>query len=67
MSFPKFKKQNSVNFVELTAKYYKWLTDGALMKKRFQVDLDFQKAHETILRNTLTTIKLVTHKLVKSV
>ena len=66
-SFPKFKKQNSVNFVELTATYYKWLTDGALMKKRFQVDLDFQKAHETILRNTITTIKLVTHKLVKSV
>lgn len=65
-SFPNFKKSNDVNLIELTSKYYKWLTDGDLMKNNFQVTLEFQKGHETILRNTLTTIKLVSHKLVKS-
>lgn len=65
-SFPKFKKYNNVNFVELTSKYYKWLTDGDFMKTDFQVTLDFQKSHETILRNTLTTMKIVCHKLIKS-
>lgn len=65
-TFPHFKKSNDVNLVELTSKYYKWLTDGELMKNNFQVTLEFQKAHETMLRNTLTKIKLVSHKLVKS-
>lgn len=66
-SFPKFKKENDVNLIELTTTYYKWLTDGDLMKNDFQITLDYQKEHETILRNTIKPIKLVIHKLVKVV
>ena len=66
-SFPDFKKNNTVNLIELTSMYYKWLTDGEFMTKGFQVSSEFQKAHETKLRHTLTTIKLVSHKLAKSI
>lgn len=66
-SFPKFKNSNDVNLVEITTPYYKWLTDESMMKKDFRVDIDFQKMHETKLRNTISNLRIVTHKLVKSI
>lgn len=67
-SFPNFNKNNEGLLVRLTTGYYKWLTGGVFMtKKSFSVDLDFQKKHETELRNTIKSLKLLKHKLVKSV
>lgn len=67
-SFPKFNKSNVDILVRLTTGYYKWLTGGNLMnQKNFTVDLNFQKEHETVLRNTIKSLKLLKHQLVKSV
>lgn len=67
-SFPKFNKKNEDILLRLTTGYYKWLTGGDFMtKKNFTVDLNFQKEHETVLRNTIKSLKLLKHQLVKSV
>lgn len=67
-SFPKFNKKNEDILLRLTTGYYKWLTGGDFMtKKNFTVNLNFQKEHETVLRNTIKSLKLLKHQLVKSV
>ncbi len=67
-SFPKFSKKNEDILLRRTTGYYKWLTGGDLMtKKNFIVDLNFKKEHETVLRNTIKSLKILKHQLVKSV
>lgn len=66
-SFPKFlENSKDTNLVDLTTKYYKWVTGGDFFEeKMFAVTTEFIKNHETILYNTTSSIKLITHKLIK--
>ena len=66
-SFPKFsKKEDDVDLVKLTTKYYKWVTGGEFIEeKKFVVTTEFLKKHETSLYNTTSSIKLIIHKLIK--
>ena len=66
-SFPKFsKKTKDTNLMELTTKYYKWVTGGEFFEeKKFVVTTEFLKNHETSLYNTTSSIKLIIHKLIK--
>lgn len=49
----------------ITRPYWKWVTDGELMKKDFKFTPTYMKGHETKLSNVITQIKLVIHQLVK--
>lgn len=66
-SFPEFlKKVDDVDLLKLTSKYYKWVTGGDFFEdEKFKVLTEFVKNHETYLYNTLSSIKLITHKLVR--
>ena len=66
-SFPEFlKKVDDVDLLKLTSKYYKWVTGGDFFEdEKFKVSTEFVKNHETYLYNTLSSIKLITHKLVR--
>lgn len=65
-SMPSFQKYNNDNLVEMTSNYYKWLTDGDIMNDpTFQISVNFQKEHETKVRQTLTALKIFMHKIVK--
>ena len=66
-SFPKFLvKAKDVNLLELTTKYYKWVTGGEFVdEQNFTVTTEFLKEHETSLYNTTSSIKLIIHKLIK--
>ena len=66
-SFPLFlKKVNDADLLKITTTYYKWVTGGELFEKQdFQITTDFLKKHETSLYNTISSIKLIVHKLVR--
>lgn len=68
-SFPNFSKTiGDGKLVSITDPYYKWLTGGDLMENsKFEVSSSFMKEHETYLNNTISSIKLLIHQLVKSI
>ena len=60
-SFPSF----SLDIEKITTSYYKGITGGKLQFSDFQIDNSYQKEHETKLRNTITEIRLIIHRLIK--
>ncbi len=65
-SFPDFLKDKS-EIQNLTTSYWKWLTDGDMQEADFQISQSFMKAHETEYRKTISNIKMIVHRLIKSV
>ena len=64
-SFPKFlEDKNAIQ--NLSTSYWKWLTDGEMQEVDFVVSQPFLKDHETRLRKTISDIRLVIHRLIKS-
>ena len=66
-SFPKFLKKEEKEIQNLLTPYWKWLTDGDMQEANFAISQSFIKAHETEYRKTISSIKLVIHRLIKSV
>lgn len=60
-SFPDFHD----DIHNIVTPYWKWLTGGDLQTDTFQIDKNFQKDHETNLRNTIAKIRIVIHRLIK--
>ena len=65
-SFPDFLKDKS-EIQNLTTSYWKWLTDGDMQEANFAISQSFIKAHETEYRKTISNIKMIIHRLIKSV
>lgn len=64
-SFPKFLN-NEHEIENLATTYWKWLTDGDMQAANFVISPQFLKAHETEVRKTIISIRLVVHRLIQS-
>ncbi len=64
-SFPKFLEDEK-EIQNLATSYWKWLTDGDMQEADFIISQQFIKEHETRVRKTISEIRLVIHRLIKS-
>lgn len=64
-SSPKFLKDKK-EIQNLATSYWKWLTDGNMQETDFVISQQFLREHETRVRKTISDIRLVMHRLIKS-
>ena len=64
-SFPKFLKDKK-EIQNLVTSYWKWLTYGDMQATGFVISQQFLREHETRVRKTISDIRLVIHRLIKS-
>lgn len=65
VSFPKFLKEEK-EIQNLATSYWKWLTDGDMQEGNFKISQQFLREHETKVRKTISDIRNLIHRLIKS-